>query len=151
MTKLQRLAPLLLLVVLVALLTGCAAQPLVTTPAASAMGGEPLFINMTTDDSHRANMALSFGMKQLERGHPLTVFLNDRGVFVGSTANADKFAEHQKIIATLLEKGAVVYICPMCMKHYGVPEADVLPGVKVSDADSIGKALFQPNTVTLTW
>jgi sulfur relay (sulfurtransferase) complex TusBCD TusD component (DsrE family) len=151
MKLLQRLAPLFLLMVLAGLLASCAAQPLVVTPAASATGADPLFINMTTDDPHRANMALSFGMKQLDLGHPLTVFLNDKGVYVGATANADKFAEQQQTIAALLEKGAVVYSCPMCMQHYGVNEADLLPGILVSNPDAIGKALFQPNTRTLTW
>jgi sulfur relay (sulfurtransferase) complex TusBCD TusD component (DsrE family) len=96
-------------------------------------------------------MALSFGMKQLDLGHPLTVFLNDKGVYVGSTANAGKYAEQQQAIATLLEKGAVVYSCPMCMQHYGVNEADLLPGILVSNPDAIGKALFMEGTKTLTW
>jgi len=111
----------------------------------------PLFINMTTNDPHRANMALSFGMKQLDRGHPLTVFLNDLGVYVGSTTNADQFAEQQKTIAALIEKGAKIYICPMCMEHYGVTKDTVLPNVTVSDPDAIGSHLFAPNSRTLTW
>lgn len=119
--------------------------------AAAVDASAPLFINMTTNDPHRANMALSFGMKQLDRGHPLTVFLNDLGVYVGTTANADQFAEQQKTIAALLEKGAKVFICPMCMEHYGVTKDTVLPGVVVSDPDAIGALLFQVNSRTLTW
>jgi sulfur relay (sulfurtransferase) complex TusBCD TusD component (DsrE family) len=145
----QHLISVLLLVVLSSLLLGCAAPALVVTPTAG--GADPLFINMTTDDPHRANMALSFGMKQLDLGHPLTVFLNDKGVFVGTTVNAEQFAEQQQTIAALLEKGAVVYSCPMCMQHYGVNEADLLTGILVSNPDATGKALFQPNTKTLTW
>ncbi|AFL73393.1 hypothetical protein Thivi_1385 [Thiocystis violascens DSM 198] len=41
----------------------------------------PLFVNLTTDEGQRANMAIAFGGNQLERGHPLMVFLNDRGYF----------------------------------------------------------------------
>jgi len=145
----QHLISVLLLVVLSSLLLGCVAPALVVTPTAG--GADPLFINMTTDDPHRANMALSFGMKQLDLGHPLTVFLNDKGVFVGTTVNAEQFAEQQKTIAALLEKGAVVYSCPMCMQHYGVNEADLLPGILVSNPDAIGGALFKADTKTLTW
>lgn len=145
----QHLISVLLLVVLSSLLLGCVAPALVVTPTAG--GADPLFINMTTDDPHRANMALSFGMKQLDLGHPLTVFLNDKGVFVGTTVNAEQFAEQQMTITTLLEKGAVVYICPMCMQHYGVNEADLLPGILVSNPDAIGGALFKADTKTLTW
>lgn len=125
--------------------------PVTANPVPTTGQGAPLFINLTSDEPHRVNMALSFGMKQLDRGHPLTVFLNDRGVHVGSTANADQFTEQQKTIAALLEKGAVVFICPMCMEHYGIAEGDVLPGLQVSNPDAIGEYLFEPYARTLSW
>ena len=89
--------------------------------------------------------------KRQDLGHPLTVFLNDKGVFVGSTANADKYAEQQKTLAALLAKGAIIYSCPMCMEHYGINEADLVPGMKVSDPESIGGELFKANTKTMAW
>ncbi len=116
-----------------------------------AGNSDPLFVNLTTDDTHRANMGISFGKNQLEHGHPLTIFLNDKGVFIGSKENATKFADHQKALGELMSKGAVVLICPMCMKHYGVKEADLLPGLKVGNPELTGGALFKDNTKTLTW
>jgi len=123
------------------------------TLAAPALAGDtdPLFVNLTSDDSHRANMAITFGGNQQELGHPLTLFLNDKGVLIGSTVNADKFSEHQKKLSELMNKGATVVICPMCMKHYGVKEADLLPGLKVGKPELTGGALFKDNTKTLTW
>jgi sulfur relay (sulfurtransferase) complex TusBCD TusD component (DsrE family) len=112
---------------------------------------DPLFINMTTDVSHRARMALVFGQNQQERGHPLVMFLNDRGVLVGSKAQSAKFAEHQKVLTTLISKGTTVIACPMCMKEYGVKEADLLPGIKVGSPEVVGGALFKNDTKTLTW
>lgn len=119
--------------------------------SASAGQTDPLFINLTSDDGHRATMALTFGKNQLERGHPLTVFLNDKGVQVGSRSHAARYAEPQKMLGELMDKGATVLICPMCMKHYGVKEADILPGLKVGNPDLTGSALFRDNTKTLTW
>jgi sulfur relay (sulfurtransferase) complex TusBCD TusD component (DsrE family) len=118
-----------------------------------AMAGpsDPLFVNLTSDDVHRANMALTFGKNQLERGHPLTVFLNDRAVHIGSKANAPKFTEPQKTIGELVSKGATVLMCPMCMKHHGIKEADLLPGVAIGNPELTGGALFKDNTKTLTW
>jgi sulfur relay (sulfurtransferase) complex TusBCD TusD component (DsrE family) len=139
----MKLIPQLILVF--AMMVGGAATP------AMAGNTDPLFVNLTTDDSHRANMGISFGKNQLERGHPLTVFLNDKAVFIGSRANSGKFGEHQKMLGELLNKGAVVLICPMCMKHYGIKEADLLPGVKVGNPELTGGALFKDNTRTLTW
>jgi len=122
----------------------------ITTPA-FAEDRAPLFINLTTDDPHRADMGISFGKNQLERGHPLTIFLNDKGVLIGSQENAAPFAEHQKVLGELVDQGATVLICPMCMKHYGVKEADLLPGLQVGNPELTGGALFKDNTRTLTW
>jgi sulfur relay (sulfurtransferase) complex TusBCD TusD component (DsrE family) len=112
---------------------------------------DPLFVNLTTDDSHRANMGISFGKNQLELGHPLTIFLNDKGVFIGSKVNSAKFAEQQKSLGELMSKGATILVCHMCMKHYGIKEADLLPGLKVSNPELSGGALFKDNTKALTW
>ena len=125
----------------------------VGTIATPALAGDtdPRFVNLTSDDSHRANMAITFGGNQHERGHPLTIFLNDKGVLIGSKANSAKFADHQKALSELMSKGATVLICPMCMKHYGVKETDLLPGMKVGKPELTGGALFKDNTKTLTW
>jgi sulfur relay (sulfurtransferase) complex TusBCD TusD component (DsrE family) len=122
----------------------------VATPA-MAGGTDPLFVNLTSADAHRARMGISFGMNQLERGHPLTIFLNDKAVLIGSRANAAEYAEHQKMLTGLMDKGALVLVCPMCMKHYGVKEADLMPGLKVGNPELTGGALFKDNTKTMSW
>lgn len=124
---------------------------LATTGSALAGDSDPLYVNLTTDDPHRVSMGITFSKNQFERGHPLTIFLNDKGVLVGSRLNATRFPEQQKLLADLMGKGAVVLICPMCMKHYGVRESDVLPGIKVGNQELTGAALFRDNTKTLTW
>jgi sulfur relay (sulfurtransferase) complex TusBCD TusD component (DsrE family) len=129
----------------VSLIVGC------LSPSALAGNTDPLFVNLTTDDSHRANMALTFGKGQLELGHPLTIFLNDKGVRIGSKANVATFSNHQKTLAELISKGATVLMCPMCMKHYGVKETDLLSGIRVGNPELTGGALFKDNAKTLTW
>jgi sulfur relay (sulfurtransferase) complex TusBCD TusD component (DsrE family) len=112
---------------------------------------DPLFINLTSDDSHRALMAISFGQAQMERGHPLTVYLNDKAVLVTSKKNAAQFAEQQKMLSGIAAKGGTVLVCPMCSKKFGVAEADLVPGAKVGNPDITGPALFKDNTKTLSW
>ncbi|MGA9666071.1 MAG: DsrE family protein [Gallionella sp.] len=121
--------------------------------AAPAFAGDtdPLFVNLTSNDAHRAGMAISFGMNQLERGHPLTIFLNDKGVFIGSKSRAAKFKGQQKMLGEVMGKGAVVLVCQMCMKHYKVKESDLLPGLKLGNPELTGGALFKDNTKTLSW
>ena len=113
--------------------------------------GAPLFINLITDDPHRADMALSFGKNQLAQGHPLTVFLNDRGVYIAAKQGAERFGRHQAMIAELQTAGAKFIVCPMCMQQYGVAKSDLLDGLEVGNPVVTGEALFAPNTRTLTW
>lgn len=124
-----------------------------TTLAAPAPAGQndPLFVNLTSDDAHRVAMALNFSANQHKRGHHVTIFFNDRAVHVASKANASKFAEQQKAVADLVAAGATMLVCPMCSKHYGVAEADFLPGLQLGNPELTGGALFRDNTKTLTW
>jgi len=125
----------------------------VAMPAMPAQAGakDPLFVNLTSDDGHRINMARTFGGKQMERGHPLTVFLNDRAVFAASTAYGERFAGQQKTIADLLAAGATISVCPLCMKHYRVKQEDLLRGLKVGNPELTCDTLFADNAKTLTW
>jgi predicted peroxiredoxin len=118
---------------------------------ASAGSSDPLFINLLSDETNRAGMALSFGKNQQERGHPLSVFFNQRAVLIVTKGQAEKFAAQQKLIADLVAKGATMFACRMCMQNLGVKEDDLIPGVKMGNPDSVGEALFRDNTKTMTW
>lgn len=139
----KRILNLLLLAVVLGL-GACSSLP-------GASNTDPLFVNLISDEPHRATMGIGFGKNQLDRGHPLTVFLNDRAVVLGAKANAAKFPEQQKMLSELVARGATVLVCPMCMKHYGVNQSDLLPGLKVGNPELTGGALFQANSRTLTW
>ena len=121
-------------------------------PTATFANDDPLFVNLTTDDTHRARMALVFTSRQQQLGRPITLFLNDRGVLLGSTKHTDKFKEHQEVLAGLIDKGATVLVCPMCMEHYGVDKTELASGFKLSNPEVVGESLFgDDDTKTLTW
>ena len=119
--------------------------------SAVELNKDPLFINLTSNESHRATMAIGFGKNQLLKGHPLVVFLNDQGVLLASAKNTSKFTTQQQIIQDIIKSDGTVYACPSCMKHYGVNEADLIPGVKISNPDLTEAALFTGNVRTLSW
>ena len=113
---------------------------------------DPLFVNLTTDETHRARMALVFASRQQQLGRPIVIFLNDRGVLLGSTKNSDKFKEHQQYLAAMIGKGADVLFCPMCIEHYGVKKADMFTGLKMSNPKIVGDALVDDDdTKSLSW
>jgi sulfur relay (sulfurtransferase) complex TusBCD TusD component (DsrE family) len=135
----------------IVLVTAAIALSQVSIVPAFAADNDPLFVNATTDQPHRATMALVFSKHQQERKHPVAVFLNDRGVLIASKANGAKFKEQQELLKGLIAAGAAVLACPMCMEHYGVKKADLLPGIEVANPDTVGAALFKDGTKTLSW
>ena len=42
-------------------------------PTATFANDDPLFVNLTTDDTHRARMALVFTSRQQQLGRPITL------------------------------------------------------------------------------
>ncbi|MGZ8335001.1 MAG: DsrE family protein [Allosphingosinicella sp.] len=119
-------------------------------PAGAGENGS-LFVNLTTDEPHRAAMALAFSQAQMGLGHPVTIWLNDRGVFVGDVQSAGKLKEAQGMLKELMSGGAQVISCPMCMKHYGIGDTSMLQGIKTGNPEMTGAALFKDDTRTLTW
>ena len=119
--------------------------------AAFAAANDPLFINLTTDDVHRSNMAITFGKHHSANGHPLSIFLNDKGVILGVKAGSEKYAAQQKELADIIAKGGLVIICPSCLKNAGYTEADLISGIKIGSPKLTGDALFKDGTKTMSW
>ena len=116
-----------------------------------AGASDPLFINLTTDEMHRSTMAINFGKHHSANGHPLSIFLNDKGVILGVKAGSEKYAAQQKELTEIISKGGLVIVCPMCLKQAGYTEADLIPGVKLGSPKLTGDALFKDGTKTMSW
>jgi sulfur relay (sulfurtransferase) complex TusBCD TusD component (DsrE family) len=112
---------------------------------------DPLFVSLTSDEPHRASMALNFGKHHAANGHPLSIFLSDKGIHLGVKVGASSHPEHQKLLLEMIASGSTVIMCPPCLRHYGFTEADLLPGIKLGGAKVTGEALFKPNTKTMSW
>jgi sulfur relay (sulfurtransferase) complex TusBCD TusD component (DsrE family) len=119
--------------------------------SAAADDNDPLFVNLTNDDAFRTMMAIRFSKALMERGHPLTIFLNDRGIYLASKTHGAKYADQQKLLSELMGTGTVVIACPQCLKQFDIPESDLLPGIKVGSPELTGGALFKQGTQTLSW
>ena len=126
---------------------------LLATLSLSAFAGanDPLFINLSTDEMHRSTMAINFGKHHSANGHPLTIFLNDKAVMLGVKAGSTKFADQQQALAEVISSGALVIMCPMCLKQAGFTEADLISGVKMGSPKVTGDALFKDGTKTMSW
>ena len=110
----------------------------------------PLFINLASE-GHRATMALTFGARQLEQGHPVTFFINSEAARLVSRAYAKQYGKQQEMIENLLDKGAVILVAPMFMQENGVSPKDLMPGVTLSVPQTGSTYLYKPQTLTLSW
>jgi len=119
--------------------------------AVIAGANDPLFINLSTDELHRSTMAINFGKHHSANGHPLTIFLNDKAVMLGVKAGTTKFSDQQQALSEVITSGALVIMCPMCLKQAGYAEVDLLPGVKMGSPKMTGDALFKDGTKTMSW
>lgn len=118
---------------------------------AFAGANDPLFINLSTDELHRSSMAINFGRHHSANGHPLTIFLNDKAVMLGVKAGSAKFADQQQALSEVIASGALVIMCPICLKQAGFAEADLIAGVKLGGPKLTGDALFKDGTKTMSW
>lgn len=122
----------------------------ILTSAAWAQNKAPLFINLASE-GHRGTMALTFGTRQLEQGHPVTFFINSEAVRLVSRAHKNQYAKQQDMVEELLDNGAVILVAPMFMQEHGVTKADLLPGVTLSTPATGNTYLYKPGTLTLSW
>ncbi|MCE0494989.1 DsrE family protein [Vibrio salinus] len=123
----------------------------VTSTFALAGNTDPLFINLTSENSHRSLMAIGFGLAQQKRGHEVTIFLNDTGVKIASKQYSESYKKQQDLLRQIVADSGKVIVCPTCMNHYGVKEDDLITGLKKGNPDMTGAQLFKENTKTMAW
>jgi sulfur relay (sulfurtransferase) complex TusBCD TusD component (DsrE family) len=115
-----------------------------------------LFINLTTLQTGPAGHAMHFAGTMMERGHPVTVFLNQNAVlFASKSAPQATFAMAGKTIrdmmVELMEKGMKVIVCKMCTKMHGVDPADFIAGAELGNPELVASYLFDPKYKAISW
>jgi predicted peroxiredoxin len=135
--------------------TACVLLPTVSPARADDRPDTTLFMNLTTDDTWTATMALAYAGKVLKAGYPVVVFLNVRGVHVASkNFPPDRYAPGNKTPKEMLEgliaEGATVYVCPMCSKIADLAETDWIDGTKPGGPETI-KVQMAPATKVMSY
>lgn len=121
------------------------------TLPAHAASDTPFIAHISTDDANRVSKAVAFSRGQFNRGHPLMVYLDDRGVFLGARMSANRYPEQQRILLELISRGVRVIICPYSMRIYGLTENDLLPGLTVGTPEMADDTLFNERARYLSW
>ncbi|MGB5452628.1 MAG: DsrE family protein [Sedimenticolaceae bacterium] len=115
-----------------------------------------LFINLTMLATVPAGHALHMAEKQMERGHPVTFFLNNQAVlFASKRTPLGKFHMAGKTVREMLTnamaKGATVIVCQMCAKMNGLDPSDFIEGAMLGNPELVAEYLFDPSYQVLSW
>ena len=127
---------------------------IVATPA---LADQPkLFVNLTSDDPWRAGMALKFSENALKQRHPVTIFLNIRGVNIAAKnipqyTNGITGKTTRQMLKDVMAAGAKVIVCPMCMKQAGLEKDDLIKGVTIGDPKITLPLLFAEDTRVMSY
>jgi predicted peroxiredoxin len=118
-----------------------------------AMG---LFVNLSSFQSETAGHALHFAGNQLERGHPVTFFLNGPAVLYASKVGPQATFPMagitlQEMLQRLMKGGAKVIVCRVCTKMHGMNESDLIDGAMLGNPELVADSLFDPKYQVISW
>lgn len=105
--------------------------------------GRPLLLNITSgvDDPHAVTMALQLAGHGLDDGREVVLFFNVRGVKIPTTGLDPLLAHRDKPIRTLLadciKRGAIVYVCPHCMKAMDIEQDQLVDRARVATSKTL--------------
>lgn len=134
----MRSVVLLTMAVLALMTTGCPDNS-GGSVAVGPTGPAPVFLNITCDpqaDPQAMDMALKLAGFSLDEGRSVFLFFNVKGVkFPLKEFPADfAFGEDALLpqLSGLIERGATVHVCPICMKALGIEASQVMDGAEVT-------------------
>lgn len=115
-----------------------------------------LFVNLSSLQTGTAGHALHFAGNQMERGHPVTFFLNGPAVlFASKTAPQATFQMAgktlQEMLQGLMKGGAKVIVCRVCTKMHGMTESDLIEGALLGNPELVADSLFDPKYQVISW
>ena len=124
---------------------GCSQQSNSIQPSATAVATKAnakiAVISIISDPNvelQKVNMGLIFAGFCVDEGYDVNIFLNVKGVKLATSSFSDKlkFKDHsplKKQLVSLVERGAQVHVCPVCMKDFEIGSDEINPEAFVTD------------------
>ncbi len=145
---------------LAVLLAGCAPAPPPPPPmpATAPNTASTVLLSVTSDaveDPQAVDMAMKLAGFSLDEGRKVVMFFNVKGVTVPVNAFSDDFAfqENEPIktqLLDLIQRGADVHVCPICMQALEIEESALIDGAKVTTRPNLF-ANIGPETAVFTY
>ncbi len=115
-----------------------------------------LFVSVTSNAHKEVGMGLSIAYAMQDAGVQTTVLIGADALNVvkvqgGQNIFGPMNKTPREIIQGLIKKGGTVMVCGMCAKFDDLMKHDVIEGVKIVNGTDVYKALFAPDTRTLSF
>ena len=116
----------------------------------SEEGSRGLLVNVTTDDTWSANMAITLATGAATSGLETVIFLNVRGVYLAdagrmpATEGNSDLNIHEKLLA-FMDAGGMVMVCPGCSQEAGITPEDLIPRAMMGKPGGIIPLLASPD------
>ncbi len=162
LTKDERMRFLTLLLLIVPLVAAGGCSNKADAPKPQTQSEDPgdsiVFLSVTCDaekEPQAMDMAMKFAGFSLDEERQVVMFFNVKGVRCPSKGFSDElaFGENDPIkeqLVGLIERGADVHVCPICMKALGVEEEDLIDGAQVTTRPSLFRNIG-PQTAVFTY
>jgi sulfur relay (sulfurtransferase) complex TusBCD TusD component (DsrE family) len=144
-----------LAIVLTSFFLGCNQDSATATKSSAP---DIVFISVVSDphtDPQAVDMAMKFAGFALDEGREAVMFFNVEAVTCPKTDFPNDFAfmDNDSIksqLTKLIERGADIHVCPICMKALGIEASDLMEGAKVTTRPSLFAKIGQ-GTVAITY
>lgn len=104
-------------------------------PNAEAENDNYLLINLTSYTTPESRKAIDYAKAELQKGRPVIIYLEEGSVMVAAKSNAKQFKDQQQHLTELMKNGAIVAVCPHCLKRYKISDSDLLPGIQIAEVE----------------
>ena len=101
-----------------------------------------MVITHSDDDQDRANGAVGMAVSLLSEGADLALFFVFEGAKMARKGVAEQIeGEHmtpvRELFPMLLEAEPSMYVCGACVKKFGIPEDELIAGVKIATLPTV--------------
>jgi predicted peroxiredoxin len=115
-----------------------------------------LLVNLTTDDTWTANMAIGLATTAAGEGVETVLFLNVRGVYLADAERLPDTAGNSEMdihgrLGMLMQAGGEVIVCPMCGMEAGLTAEDLIDGVTMGEPGGVLAYLTDPDFTVISY
>ena len=112
-----------------------------------------LIISHSTDDPHMASVSMGLASCLVLEGADVALFFMSRGSKLVQKGVAETIVVEENIapvkdsLSIILKGDAHLYVCKIDLKKFGIPEEELLDGVKIVDLMEVSALMLERETV----